>query len=63
MKRATHPQQPLPEKEYKLYYRGKEVASGTLTHCTGEKLRMIASGSWLRMYFALTPVNPKPATT
>lgn len=51
-----------PEARYTLYYRGLPMLKNdTKSNCTGEKIRLIGTGSYLRAYFDIKPVANEKA--
>lgn len=61
MKRTTPQTQPLPEKSFDLYYRGKkleEAINVTRAECLGVISDKMRTGCYLRHHFDI-----KPATT
>jgi hypothetical protein len=48
---------PLPEKTYDLLYRKQVIlAADTMGNCTGEKNRLLSTGSYLKVHFDINPV-------
>lgn len=48
---------PKPEIEHQLLYRGKQQFTGTKSECNGEKIRLLGTNCFLKLYFEIKAVE------